>query len=181
MSDENIGRKLKALRTYLGLSLTNFGKSIGFSQTHIKRFENGEYRPDATVIEKICELYNVDKRYFTGELDLEQAVGEFKSKAEINEETAARVKATREAKGLTVIELSQIASVDISLLRQIEAGRLLTRKQAEKLALALDVGVDWLLTGDESKKTFPVDNKMIDWLWDHESARKIIREWMEEE
>ena len=65
MSDENIGRKLKALRLYLGLSLTNFGKSIGFSQTHVKRFENGVYQPNAVVIEKICKLYNVVIKAYT--------------------------------------------------------------------------------------------------------------------
>lgn len=54
------------------------------------------------------------------------------------------------------------------------------RKAAEKLAAALEVGVDWLLTGDESKKRFPADKAMVDWLWQHPEVREELWERMKE-
>lgn len=42
------------------------------------------------------------------------------------------------------------------------------------LAEALDVGVDWLVSGDERKKRYPADKKMIDWLWVHSEVREDL-------
>ena len=40
----------------------------------------------------------------------------------------------------------------------------LTEDKARKIADALEVGVDWILYGDQEKKYFPVNGKMIAWL-----------------
>ena len=112
MSNENIGIRLKALRSHLVLSLTNFGKSIGYSQTQIKRFEQGDYLPNDTTINMICETYKVDNRYFSGELQLEDAIVKPKTQAQINEETAARVKSAREERSLRLSELAKLSGID---------------------------------------------------------------------
>ena len=71
-----------------------------------------------------------------------------------------------------------ISQPQISLL---ESGKYqVKRKAAEKLAAALEVGVDWLLTGDESKKRFPADKAMVDWLWQHPEVREELWERMKE-
>lgn len=50
----------------------------------------------------------------------------------------------------------------------LESGKYqLRRKAGEKLAAVLEVGVDWLLTGDEDRKDFPADKAMVNWLWQH--------------
>ncbi|MDD6051811.1 MAG: hypothetical protein PUC00_11185 [Clostridiales bacterium] len=41
----------------------------------------------------------------------------------------------------------------------------LKRKVAAKLAEKLEVGVDRLLVGDDGKKQYPADRKLVDWLW----------------
>ena len=55
------------------------------------------------------------------------------------------------------------------------------RKAGEKLAEALDVGVDWLLFGDEGKKRYPADKKLIEWLWEHPEVREELWKKMDEE
>ena len=63
----------------------------------------------------------------------------------------------------------------------LESGKYqVKRKAAEKLAAALEVGVDWLLTGDEEKKDFPADKAMVDWLWQHPEVREELWERMKE-
>ena len=48
------------------------------------------------------------------------------------------------------------------------------KETGEMLAEALDVGVDWLVSGDERKKRYPADKKMIDWLWVHSEVREDL-------
>ena len=50
------------------------------------------------------------------------------------------------------------------------------RPLAIKIAEKCNVGVDWLLTGDEDKKMWPVDSRLITWLWEHEDEREKLWE-----
>ena len=44
----------------------------------------------------------------------------------------------------------------------------------------LEVGVDWLLTGDEDRKDFPADKAMVNWLWQHPEVREELWKQMKE-
>ena len=48
----------------------------------------------------------------------------------------------------------------------------------EKISHYCDVGMDWLKFGDEKRKYYPVDDKMIEYLWDNEDIRKQLRDGM---
>ena len=52
---------------------------------------------------------------------------------------------------------------------------------AERIAGAVKVGVDWLLYGNEEKKHYPVNDRLVAWLWHHEDLRKILWEKIENE
>ena len=85
-------------------------------------------------------------------------------------------------KGLSMLELSRRADISQPQISMLERGKFqLKRKAGAKLAEALDVGVDWLLNGDEGKKLYPADKKLIDWLWEHPEIREELWKKMEEE
>lgn len=46
-------------------------------------------------------------------------------------------------------------------------GKALSQNRAEKLGKVLDVGAEWLLTGDERNKGNLVDAVMVKWLKNH--------------
>lgn len=72
-------------------------------------------------------------------------------------------------------ELAQLSGMSDIHLCNIENSECnISRKSSEKLAEALEVGVEWLLNGDESKKDFPADKKLIDWLWEHPEIREKL-------
>ena len=73
--------------------------------------------------------------------------------------------------------MSDVSQPQISLLESCKYQ--LKRKDGEKLAEALDVGVDQLLYGDERKRLYPADKKLIDWLWDHPEIREELWKKME--
>lgn len=78
-------------------------------------------------------------------------------------------------------ELSRRAGISQPQISMLESGKYqVKRKAGERLAEALEVGVDWLLTGDEEKKQHPVDKKLVDWLWEHPEFREELWKQMKD-
>ena len=167
----DIAKIITKLRAYLNLSRVKFGAPLGLSPTQIMRFERGIYVPSSETIKKICEEFGVDERLFEDDsITIEDAV----KKREINSEISARLKIAREEKGLNQIELAERAGVSQSLISRVEFGQRLQEKQGIRIAEALEVGVDWLMRGNEDRKKYPADQKMTDWLWEHPDVREMI-------
>lgn len=79
-------------------------------------------------------------------------------------------------------ELSRRTGISQPHISFLESGKnQLKRKAGEKLAEVLEVGVDWLLTGDEDKKDFPADKMLIEWLWEHPEVREELWKRMKDE
>ena len=174
------GEQIKELRQYLGLSLRSFGKPLGYSGTLITRFEQNMTEPSSRVIEKICEVYAVDHGYFQGEVELKNAVRK-KNKEENRRIVGNRLKLARYEKGMSMKELSLLTGVADSQICMIENRETsLTERTAAKLGEILEVGVDWLLTGNEERKKFPVNGKMTEWLWQHPGVREELWKRMNE-
>ena len=94
---------------------------------------------------------------------------------EERKELGKRLKQARSEKGLTLKELSDLVGLSDSQLCLIENGtNKLSEKRAVILGEALEVGVEWLLHGEERNKDFPVDRKMVEWLKDHPEIREQI-------
>ena len=184
------GQKIMALRLHLGMSKAEFGKRIGYSSTHITRLEQGISTPKNELIETICNVFNVDKGYFAGELCLEDSLNPVNSsddsvtreRQEPDGKASERIKQIREELGISQRKFAQLAGVDSSLISQVEAGeRKLTKNAAEKISQSFEVGTEWLLFGDENRKEFPVNDKMIEWLWRHKEKRKELWALINEE
>ena len=174
-----MNEKIHELRMYLGLSLRAFGEPIGYTGMHISRFEKNVLSPDERVIQKICQVFHVDPSYFTGELSVEHSV----QKVDVDTAGAGqRLTSARLEKGLSMWELSRKAGISQPQISMLESGKYqLKRKAGTKLAEALDVGVDWLVSGDERKRRYPADRKLIDWLWEHPEVREELWKKMGEE
>ena len=169
------------LREMLELSLAAFSKPLGCSPTQIKRMEVGTVTPDEEFINKVCEVYHVNPEYVEGDMDINTAV----SMPTINEQkilVGNRLKQARLEKGKTLKQLSELTSIADSQLSLTENGHYrLKENKAEDIAEALEVGVEWLLHGDETKKDDPVNHRMIEWLWKHHEIRKEIWDQIHQE
>lgn len=175
-----MNEKIKELRKLLNLSLVAFSKPLGCSPTHIKRMEVGTVIPDEEFISKMCEVYHISPAYFDGSVSIEEL--NIKNKEEEKKEIGKRLKQARKEKGMTLKELSLLASITDSQLSLTENGHYrLKENRAEDIAEALEVGVEWLLYGEERNKNFPADRKMMEWLKSHEEVREKIWEMMAKE
>ena len=112
-------------------------------------------------------------------MPVEQAV----QKVEVDTAGAGqRLSIARQEKGLSMLELSRRSGISQPQISTLESGKYqLRRKAGEKLAAVLEVGVEWLLTGDEEKKDFPADKAMVNWLWQHPEVREELWKRMKDE
>ena len=91
------------------------------------------------------------------------------------------MKELREARKLNYKEFSKIVGVNAETYRNLEQGtRLMTERQAKKIANACDVGIDWLMYGEENAKEYPIDVHMLEFLKEHPEVRAELREKMKQ-
>ena len=102
--------KIAQLRHNLNLSLVAFSKPLACSPTQIKRMEIGTVIPSEDILEGICDIFKVDRRYFTGEMKLEDAV-QIKSKEEKRKEVGKRLREIRKDKKLTIVQLGELCLI----------------------------------------------------------------------
>ena len=123
--------------------------------------------------------FHVNPAFFTGEMDIDEAVKVVSLEEEMKQ-VGKRLKQARLEKGLTLKELSDLVGLSDSQLCLIENGtNKLAEKRAANIGEALEVGVEWLLYGEERNKNFPADRKMMEWLKSHEEVREQIWKMME--
>ena len=58
-SPEQVGKRIRLLRTALGLSQAEFGKPIKVSPSAVSNFERGDNRPGIECAAELCEFYGV--------------------------------------------------------------------------------------------------------------------------
>ena len=156
----DIALRLVELRKKLGMSRTSFAKSIGITETHMKRFETGVAVPKEKHINTICEKYHVKPEYFTGEVSIEEAITEVDDDG--REDTGKRLKEIRLERGMTIKEFSSLINISYTHLYMVETGNNpLSEKMASEIADRLHLGIDWLLYGNERAKDWPLDTEMV--------------------
>lgn len=172
MSTET-GKLLRELRSYLKISVKDFGSKLGVAPTTIYWYENGGTLTESH-IEDICNEFDVDINYFKGTMTLEEAV----DYSGYNHQRIERIKALMQKKDIsTNMELSKISGVSTTRLSDIMTEKnMLTEDKAKKIADALDVGVDWLLYGEEVRKDYPINDELLKWLWNNPEIRKELWE-----
>ncbi len=191
---DNASNKISLIRSHTKLSLSEFGKRVGISAMTVSRIEKGESIPRVETIDNICRAFNLSEEYFEEHVpaaDIEQYISStisdlrddvknpYDAESEVAKKRGDRLREIRNERGYSIKQLSEASGVRASLISNIEHhDKNLTEKQGRKLAEALEVGIDWLLYGDEEKKHFPVDERLIEWLWKHEDIRKNIRDMM---
>ena len=175
-----MNKKIVELKNKLGLSRASFAKALDISPSQMERIEAGKVVLSDEFLLKVCGTFHVNPGYFTGEIDIDEAVSVVSPK-EKKKQVGNRLKQMRIEKGLTLKELSDLVGLSDSQLCLIENGESnLKKKRAADIATVLHVGVEWLLYGDEEKKYFPLNHQMAQWLWNHPEERERIWKMMED-
>ena len=174
-----MNKKIVELKDKLGLSRATFARALDISPSQMARIEAGKVVLSDEFLQKICSTFHVNPGYFEGTVEVDEAVKVVSPEEEMKQ-VGKRLKQARLEKGLTLKELSDLVGLSDSQLCLIENGtNKLSEKRAANIGEALEVGVEWLLHGEERNKHFPADRKMMEWLKNHPDVREEIWKMME--
>lgn len=121
--------------------------------------------------------YDIPEEYFSNDTPISFYINKPKTIKEKKIETGLRLKEARNKKGISQTKLAEIIGVTEQLISAIEVGRVtLIDEKAKAIANALDVEKNWLLFGKEFNVSYPINDKMLKWLNEHEEVRKDL--WM---
>ena len=84
-------RRLKAIRDSRAMSQRELADRLGISVPELARYESAIAAPPDELVDKLAEVFEVDRRYFTGEIpqeEIERLLGEtwFRAPAELSPE-----------------------------------------------------------------------------------------------
>lgn len=110
-----MNKKIVALKDKLGLSRASFAKALDISPSQMARIEAGKVVLSDEFLQKICSTFRVNPSFFTGEMDIDEAVKVVSMEEEMKQ-VGKRKKQTRSEKGLTLKELSDLVGLSDSQL-----------------------------------------------------------------
>lgn len=174
-------KKIRMIRETLGLSQAALGKSIGLTGAHISRLETGKSGIADSILDKYIEGFGVDPEWLNSEKE-DEKVRFTGQKINCFNSLGDRIREMRLEMDLSQKKFAKYAGVQPSDINRVEAGKAALGPQSlKRIAEAFHVGIEWLQYGDESKKTYPVDGKMIEYLWQNEKLREMIYHYMDED
>lgn len=113
---------------------------------------------------------------WTKEAEAQIAAGKIAAAVEKQDDIAERVKQVRSELGLSQTDFADLVGIGRANLASIEIGRnRLTEGMAKKIENACEHGgAEWLLTGEERNKDYPLNEPMMEWLMEHPDERERI-------
>lgn len=176
--------KMKKVEEALHITAKELARKCGVSDDTIYRIE-GRTKSDAAISEKtiliICEKTGVNAAWM---LDYSTPASEpiFSSvKEKQNDETPGdRVRILRTEQSMSQRDFSDLVGTSYGNLGAIETGRnKLTVQMAKKIEERFEHGgAEWLLTGNERNRHYPLGDEMIEWLKNHQEERERIWKMM---
>jgi len=106
---ENIGIQLRQIREEKKITLIELGKKSGVSYTHISEIERGKTCASLKTLEKLAKVLEIPTSYFF-QLEESFTLGD-------------KIRRLREKQNLTQVQLAEKIGVSLSLIGQIETGR----------------------------------------------------------
>lgn len=177
----NFKEKLEELVRYLDMTKKDMARELGISDGYFYAVYNGTISSEK-VIFIISKKYGVAEEYFSSDKPISFYIEKPKTKKERKIEAGLRLKEARNYNGISQAKLAKMIDVTEKLISAIEVGRVrLIDSKAEAIAEALNVNKDWLLYGEEYRKRYPINERMLKWLNEHEEIRKGLWEKLREE
>lgn len=131
--DNSLRDKLKLIREGRSLGYPELAELSGVPVETLRAFEEGADWPDLNTIEKLSDSLGVTVRYFLDSNQGSSSIGE-------------RLRKTREAKGMSVVELASKSGVSPGLVSQIERDQVVpSLRTLEQMAKNLGISVCYFL------------------------------------
>ena len=178
---EPVKSNILAVKRVLHLTNAKIGEATGISGSTVSTYITGCREADVSWFDRFCEVYHLDTEWFyhgTGEPIFTEKPTSLETKN--TDGSVARLRAVRKKLQLNQTEAAEKIGISRQHYSKIERGLCkISDRVAEKIEDGFGVGKEWLMYGNEARKTFPISKGIIDFLWDNESERKRLWKMIE--
>lgn len=156
MTEETIGARIKRLRRQRGLTNEQLSDMAGISRSRLSHYELERHEPSPSIIPVLADALGVSVRYFLtgqGAENQKRIIATRIPNAGPHEMLGERIRRLREQIGISQRELARRAGV-----HEGDCSRWESQQNAvmfdvlPNLAKALEVSIDYLVTGRESPR-----------------------------
>ena len=178
---ENIVSNIIAVKNDLHLTMILIGNATGVSGSTVSTYLTQLRKSNTLWIDKFCEAFHVDKEWlYEGSGDPVYISKPLSFELRKTDGAADRLLQIRRSLNLKQSTMASALGLSRQMYNRIETGNAnLTESVAKKVEDVFNVGSEWLLYGDKSKKDYPVSEKMIEFLWENKEERKKIFDLIE--
>lgn len=179
---DNINPNLNTVKGILNVSIHRIAAATNKAYSVVCYYFNGIKTPPEDWINTFCSVYCVDKTWLINGTGEPVFTGKPEPTVVSKSSTGAgaRVKEVRKKAGLSQKEFGKRIGLTQQGILNIEKDiTSLTAFTTTRIENEFDVGGEWLMFGDESKKDFPLSKKLADWLWTKPEVRAKLWEEME--
>lgn len=175
-NQEKYADRFKELRQLMGLSLRKMSQLCQYSDSYLSSVEDGKAIPSKEMIETVCKMFHVNQEWmdygaepiFIDDEGVQKKEEKVKSVPE-------RLAELRENYAMTYRQFAEKVGSNVETYRNLEQGtRLINHRQAKKIADACNVGIDWLMYGEETAKEYPLNDRMLEYLQKYPEIRKMV-------
>lgn len=181
-------KRIKHLRTLLGIPQGRFSTEIGMAASYIGAVERGEITPRPAVLHAICSRWGVRIEWLSDGVGAVFEDGIEASIAANKLDRAGlklRIKAVRAKTGLSQAKFADSLGVKPYHIKAIEMGRTSASEQLLKyMADTYGANLDWLRTGRgemECTNEVPVHDVISGYLSEHPDAETVLLQIMQME
>ena len=107
-----MNKKIVELKDKLGLSRASFARALDISPSQMARIEVGEVVLSDEFLQKICSTFHVNPAFFTGEMDIDEALKVVSLEEEMKQ-VGKRLKQASDAS----IFIGQVKHLEFDLIR----------------------------------------------------------------
>lgn len=159
--------RMEEVRTILKLNKAQLSQHMGFGKDYYGLLVSEKVNISKNIVKQFCDTFYVNEDYILNGTGL---MTEFDIGAEA---VKKRVMILKE--GYSITEFARKTGVNQALVSYFEEkDYVISKNTLKRIANAYDVSYEWLVSGDESKKKFPVNDRMIKWLWEHKEEREEL-------
>ena len=152
--------RMEEVRSIVKCNESQMSKWMGYDKDYYSLIISGKKEATKSVIKNFCAAFFINEKYL---LNGEGPISDFDISAE-----AVKTRVNQLRVGYSQAEFSRKINVVHTTVRLFNnEDYVFSREMLIRIADAFDIDYVWFITGDDERKEYPVNDKMISWLKEH--------------
>ena len=166
---DKVLQRIKEIKKELEITNVDLSRAVNHADNYFDMLISGDVEVTDLLIDQVCSKFYINKQYL------------LKGEGNISDYPIGKkniINRINMIKGdLSISAFARKVGISQPHMTKIIHGSVVFKEgMLRKIADACNVGYEWLVYGDEKYHYFPVNNQLIQWLWENQDVRKELWE-----